>query len=191
MRTLIGGTDSNEYVKVGHILNAFGVHGFAFLLLTLSLLNTVIFMVPFLSILFGLPMIILSGQMVVGFRIPIFPRFVRQAVIKRDRLATGLEKAIKGVERIERYIKPRLSFLSNPHLDRLHGLTALVLAVMVAIPIPLFNIPPSIALILLGIGILQRDGLFIIIAYSLGFWCLILLKSLGHIAHALTLNAST
>ena len=143
-------------------------------------------MVPFLSLLFGIPMIILSAQMVVGLHTPIFPRLIRARTIPRPILVKGLDQTIQGIEKIERYIKPRLGFLSLPRLDRVHGMTALILSIMVSIPIPFFNIPPSLALALLAIGILQRDGFFIILAYSLGFWCLILFKSLGHMAHALT-----
>lgn len=186
MRSLLGRVSDNENVRVGTILQALGVQGFAFLILTLSLLNIFIFMVPFLSLLFGIPMIILSGQMVVGLHTPIFPRLIRYRTIPSPIVVKGLNQTIHGMEKIERYIKPRLSFLSSPRLERFHGMTALILSIMVSIPIPFFNIPPSLALALLAIGLLERDGFFIVLAYSLGFWCLILFKSLGHIAHALT-----
>jgi hypothetical protein len=58
-----------------------------------------------------------------------------------------------------------------------------MLAVMVSLPIPLFNTPPSVGLAALAIGILQRDGLFIVAAYGIGFWCLMLYRSLGSVAH--------
>lgn len=173
-------------VRVGHILHIFGIRGFAFFLLMLSLLNIVIFMVPFISVLFGLPMILLSAQMVVGIHTPIFPHFIRDRTLPQKTLIEGIEKSIRGLLAIERYIKPRLCFLSDTRLNRVHGFAALILAVMVTLPIPLFNVPPSIALAVLAIGLLQRDGILITIAYMIGFWCLILFKSLGHLAQHLT-----
>ena len=173
-------------VRIDHILHIFEVRGFAFFLLMLSLLNIFIFMVPFISVLFGLPMILLSAQMVFGIRTPIFPRFIRHRTIRQNLLVQGINQSIRGLEIIERYIKPRLYYLSHPFLNRVHGLTALVLAIMVSLPIPLFNVPPSIALAVLAMGLLQRDGLLIAVAYILGFWCLRLFESLGHLAHHLT-----
>jgi hypothetical protein len=186
MRQLMDAASHEEHITVGVILNAFGVRGFAFMLLMLSLLNIVIFMVPLISILFGLPMVILAAQMVVGLRAPVFPRFIRRQTIQREALLKGLERAIYSVEKIERYIRPRFMFLTHPRLDRVHGLLALVLAVMVTLPIPFFNMPPSLGLALLAIGMLQRDGIFIMLAYAVGVWCLWLFKSLGHFAHSLT-----
>jgi hypothetical protein len=175
-----------DTVSVGHILHIFGMRGFAFLLLTLALLNIVIFMVPFVSLLFGLPMVILAAQMVLGVQTPIFPSALRHRTVPAAALTRGLSVAIEGLEKIERYIKPRLGFLSAPELYRVHGFVAMVLAVMVTLPIPVVNVPPSIALALLGIGMLQRDGYFVIGAYAIGWWCLVLFRSLSHIAHVLT-----
>jgi hypothetical protein len=178
--------ETGDSISIGQILNLFGVRGFAFLLLVLALLNVVIFMVPLISMLFGLPMIILAAQMVLGLRAPIFPHVILDRTIKREALMAGLGHAIFWLEKIEHYIKPRLPLLTMPELDRIHGLLALIFAVMVTIPIPLFNVPPSLGIAFLAIGMLQRDGLFILFAYAIGYWCIILFKSLGHLAHSLS-----
>ncbi len=183
MRLLMDKAAHEERVSVGSILHLFGIRGFAFLLLMLALLNVVIFMVPFISILFGLPMVILAAQMVLGFHAPIFPAFIRRQTIQREALMQGLKRALYGVEKIEHYIKPRFMFLTHPALTRIHGLLALIMAVMVTLPIPLFNVPPSLGLAFLAIGMLQRDGIFILLAYATGAGCLFMFKSLGHIAH--------
>jgi len=185
MRHLIDDAAREEDVSIGHILQIFGVRGFAFLMLILSLLNIVIFMVPMISILFGLPMVILAVQMVLGLRVPVFPDIIRHRTIPRAPLVQGLERAIFWVEKAERYISPRFLFLAGPHADRVHAVLALVLAVMVTLPIPVLNVPPSIGLAILAIGMLQRDGLFILLAYAGGIWCLWLFKSLGHAVHSL------
>lgn len=173
---------NEESITFGTILHMFGVRGFAFLLLILSLLNIVIFMIPFSSILFGLPMVILSSQMIIGFHAPIFPAFLRRRTVQRDTVKAGLERAVYGVMKIEKYIRPRATFLTHPPLIRLHGLLALMLAMMVTLPVPLFNVPPAVGLALLAIGILERDGMFVVLAYAIGFGCLFLFKSLSHLA---------
>jgi len=182
MRMLMDKSATEDSISIGTILHMFGVRGFAFLLLILSLLNIVIFMIPFSSIVFGLPMIILAAQMVLGVHAPIFPAFMRRTIVRRVILNAGLERAIFGVTKIERYIRPRAIFLTHPALIRVHGLLAIMLAVMVALPIPLFNVPPAVGLAVLALGLLERDGLFVILAYAIGFGCLLLFKSLSHLA---------
>jgi hypothetical protein len=186
MRRLMDKAAHEETVSVGHILDTFEVRGFAFIILMLALLNIVIFMVPFISFFFGLPMVILAVQMVLGLHTPIFPEFVRRQTIRREPLLRGLEKSVLWMSKVEHYIRPRFAFLSDPRLNRLHGMLALVLAIMVTLPIPLFNIPPSIGLALLAIGMLQRDGIFIVTSYAVGGWSFMLFRSIGHFAHSLT-----
>jgi hypothetical protein len=180
MRRLMDGAAHEETVSIGHILQVFGVRGFAFIILMLALLNIVIFMVPFISFLFGLPIVILAVQMVLGLYTPIFPQFVRHQTIRREPLLHGLEKAVLWMTKIERYIRPRFAFLSDPRINRLHGMLALILAMLVTLPVPLFNILPSVGLISLAIGMLQRDGIFIVASYAIGGWSLMLFRSIGH-----------
>jgi hypothetical protein len=182
MRKLVDTAAQSESVAIGRILHICGMRGFAFLLLILSFLNIVIFMVPFLSFFLGLPMIILSAQMVMGLSAPIFPGVIRRRYIQRGPLIEGVTRAARWLDKIERYIKPRILVLSSPQLMRVHAFFALFMAVMVTLPIPVINVPPSIALAFLSLGILERDGIFILVGYTIGVWCLWLFASLGHLA---------
>jgi hypothetical protein len=173
-----------ERVSVGDLLRAFGLRGFAFLLLALALLNLVVFMLPGLSVLFGLPMVYLAAQMVMGRKAPLLPSFLTRQTVGRALLVKGLEEGSAKLSRIEPYLRPRLPLLTGPFLDRLHSLVALLLACMVALPIPFVNMPPSVALIVLGLGIMQRDGVFVIFAYLLAGWSLWIFGTLRHIALA-------
>ena len=186
IRDLLEKAGSETRVSVGRVLHVFGVRGFALLLLVLSLLNIVIFMVPLISILFGVPMVILAVQMVLGLKAPIFPAALRRQSIPRSALMSGGARVVGWVAKIESYIKPRFLFLSSPWLIRVHGVVLMLLAVMVTVPVPLFNVPPSLGIAFMAIGLLQRDGLFIVAAYAVAAWCLILFQSLGHVAHSLT-----
>jgi len=145
----------------------------------------VIFMLPGLSILFGLPMVILAVQMVLGLRTPIFPRFIRHRTVRRDVLSRGLALGIRGMQKTEHLLRPRFLILSGPHLDRLHSMLALVLSMMVALPIPFLNLPPSLGVVVLALGLMQRDGAFIAASYVIAGWSLWLFGSLSHVAQAL------
>ncbi len=185
MRQLLNEAAGGKSIRIGDILHLFGRRGFAFLILILAMLNILIFMVPFISILFGLPILILSAQIALGLLEPIFPRVLLNREIPRSVFVLGLEKAIFWVQKIEIYVKPRLLFLSSPYIYRVHGIIALILAVMVTMPIPIFNALPSVALAFLSIGLLQRDGVFVVIAYVAGVGCMAIFKSISHAAHIL------
>ena len=172
-------------LTVGAMLHLFGVRGFAFFLFVLALMNMVIFMLPGLSILFGLPMVILAVQMVLGLRTPIFPRFIRHRTVRRDVLSRGLALGIRGMQKTEYLLRPRFLILSGPHLDRLHSMLALVLSMMVVLPIPFLNLPPSLGVVVLALGLMQRDGAFIAASYVIAGWSLWLFGSLSHVAQAL------
>lgn len=175
----------DEDLGVAQVFRLLGVHSFVFFLLVLALLNIAIFMVPGLSIVFGVPMVILAVQMLLGLAAPIFPNFIYGKRIKASLFHRGLDLAVLALEKIEPAIRPRLLFLTSSWTKKLHSLAALVLAFLVAIPVPLLNLPPSVGLILLCIGLMQRDGLFILGAYMFAGWSLWLYESLGQAAQGL------
>lgn len=174
-----------EEVRVGRLLQIFGVRGFAFLIFVLALLNVVIFMLPGVSLLLGLPLVVLTVQMVLGLRTPLFPIFIRRRAINRAALMRGIDLGIAVMEKVEHLIRPRFRFLSSAPVNKAHSILAMLMAVLMAIPIPFLNIPPSLGLITLSLGMMQRDGLFIVAAYGLAGWSLWLYGSLGHVAHVL------
>ncbi|MGE4352241.1 MAG: exopolysaccharide biosynthesis protein [Bdellovibrionales bacterium] len=185
VRHLEANLPEEEDMTVGQFLPLLGVHGFVFFILVLGLLNIAIFMLPGLSIVFGIPMVIMAVQMLLGLQAPVFPAYVCQHPLKGSVLRKGLHIAASALEKIEPAIKPRLLYLTYPSIIRFHSVAALVLAFMVAIPIPFINIPPTIGIILLSIGLMQRDGVFICGAYLFGIWSLGLYESLGRAAQGL------
>ncbi len=145
-------------------------------------MNLVIFMVPGVSLLFGLPLVILSAQMVLGFRSPLLPSFIRHRSIRCGALIRGLDLGAAVMDRFERFVRPRWWLAAGPHMDRIHSLAALLMATMMTLPIPVLNAPPSLGLVVLAIGMIQRDGVFVLGAYALGAWSLWLFGSLGQMA---------
>ena len=72
---------------------------------------------------------------------------------------------IQGIEmRIERVLKPRLATLTGPAATRLIGVVCFLLALLAAIPIPLFHMAPAAAILLFGLALIYRDGALVIVA---------------------------
>jgi len=171
-----------EDIAVGQFLPLLGVHGFIFLILVLALLNIAIFMLPGLSVLFGIPMMIMAVQLLIGLKGPVFPSFIRRRRLSLPALHKGLRLAAQGLEKIEKAVRPRGLFLTHPLLFKIHTIVILLLSLMVALPVPFVNIPPTLGVILLSIGLMQRDALFILSSYVFCLWSLWLYESLGRAA---------
>jgi hypothetical protein len=65
------------------------------------------------------------------------------------------------LERAETLLKPRASILAMPPVEYLVGSICLLLALVLVLPIPLGNMLPALAISLMALGLLERDGVWI------------------------------
>lgn len=119
---------------------------------------------PGTSVFFAVPLMIVSVQMILGRSSPWFPARIDRRGVKKSELQRLIGK-IHGVEaRIERVLKPRVPTLTGPAATRLIGLVCLFLALLAAVPIPLFHMAPAAAILLFGLALIYRDGVLVIVA---------------------------
>lgn len=119
---------------------------------------------PGTSVFFALPLMIVSAQMVIGRSSPWFPARIDRRGVKKIELERLIAK-MAGVEaRIERVLKPRMASLTAPTATRLIGVVCFLLAILAAIPIPLFHIAPAAAILMFGLALIYRDGALVIAA---------------------------
>jgi hypothetical protein len=113
---------------------------------------------PGTSAFFALPIMIISAQMLFGRASPWFPaRLDRRGVTKQE--LRRLIGKIGWLEvRVERIFRPRLARLTGPAATRVIGLVCLLLALVAAIPVPLFHVAPAAAILLFGLALIYRDG---------------------------------
>jgi hypothetical protein len=109
------------------------------------------------------PQIFVALQMIVGAHRPWLPSFVLQRSVTMKDFRTMVEKAEPHLQRIERLLRPRLSAMSSTLVERLLGLVLLLLSIIVALPIPFANQPPAIAQGLIALGLIERDGVVVLI----------------------------
>jgi len=123
---------------------------------------------PGTSVFFAIPLIIVSAQMVIGRASPWFPARIDRRGVRKSELERLVAKMHGFEARIERVFKPRLGKLTGPTATRLIGLACLFLALLAAIPIPLFHMAPAAAILLFGLALIYRDGVVVIAAAIAG-----------------------
>ncbi len=68
------------------------------------------------------------------------------------------------LERLEKICKPRFPIVTEPIGKILIGIVIFVLGVIMILPIPLLgNMPPGFAASVIAIGMIERDGLVVLI----------------------------
>ena len=119
---------------------------------------------PGTSVFFALPLMIVSAQMVLGRSSPWFPARIDRRGVKKSELERLIAKMAGLEARIERVLKPRIASLTAPTATRLIGVVCFLLAILAAIPIPLFHMAPAAAILLFGLALIYRDGVLVIVA---------------------------
>lgn len=133
-----------------------------------------------LSAFVGIPLMLVSAQLMLGFRQPWLPRWILKRSFKRQHFEKPIYRVLRHLEKLERFFKPRWQFFTHPAFERLIGLLLVVLAVIIALPIPFGNMLPAIAVVLVCLGMIEKDGL--VLAISSVIICLILMVAIGAIA---------
>lgn len=154
---------SETDVPVGILLYRLRRRSFGGLLFFLSILS----LIPGISIFAGIVMIILSVQLLLGFKAPKLPRFMSEYRVSAKNLKTTLKHAAPKIERLEKYIQPRLLSFTLFPFTLMIGLLVLCLSAMVIVPLPLTNFLPALSICLMSLGLLERDGLLIFVGLAL------------------------
>jgi hypothetical protein len=128
---------------------------------------------PGTSAFFALPILIVSAQMVFGRATPWFPARINRRGVKTKELQRLISKMGWLEARVERVFKPRLASLTGPTATRVIGVICFLLALVAAIPVPLFHVAPAAAIVLFGLALIYRDGALVIVAAIAGVLSLV------------------
>jgi hypothetical protein len=160
--------DGTGFLRLGQVVAALGDRGYGLLIFILSLPNVLPIYIPGLSAVFGVPLALIALQMMLGLPRPWLPQALLRRPLRRQEFAGMTRRILPWLARLERALKPRLPILTSPWAERAIGLFALMLAIMLALPIPFTGIPLGAALALMGIGLLERDGFVLMAGLAAG-----------------------
>jgi hypothetical protein len=157
-----GAEPRSEAITVGELVDKAAEGGFGFLIGVLTLIA-----IPFfgLSTPFGLAIALLGAQLMFGRQQPWLPQRAR----RRELRMTMLDRVLGLVSRRARWLaglsRRRCEYLILPRLVGL-GIVLLALGLALPIPIPGSNLVFLIPLLMYAIGVLERDGLWILLGYA-------------------------
>lgn len=156
-----------ETVTVGDLLNAVGRRSYGPVLLLLGFIAiSPLTIIPGANFLVAFVTLIFTIQMVVGRKYPWIPKRALTFSFQRKHLIMGVAAADKYVAQVDRFLKPRLTFLTQTPFAQLVAL-ACAAAALVTFPlgfVPFGPFVPSLAILLFGLAITARDGFVIILA---------------------------
>jgi hypothetical protein len=156
-----------EAISIKEIIEAFGERAFGFVLILFSLPNCVP-NIPGIAGIVGTPVLIFGIQMMLGHKRPWLPGFILRKTVSVAKFKRLIDIAEPKLQWLESFCKPRLCPLFGPIGDRVVGLFAVLVALSVLIPFPGTNFPPSIALVIASIAIMEEDGYLLIVGYLIG-----------------------
>ena len=144
----------NEEVSLGDLADMLGDRAFGILILLLSLPA----LLPGVASVFGLPILVLGIQMGLGLRRPKLPAFLARRHFKRSHILRLAENSTRWLARVEGFVRPRPgAFVSNAG-DRLVGWLTAYSAVMIILPGPGTNGPPTFGTMIMALGVVESDN---------------------------------
>ena len=124
---------------------------------------------PFMSTALGAPMLLIGAAVVMN-RVPWLPDRLLDHALPSETVQHVLERAAHMASRFEHLVRPRLLTLTATHFaNSVNGvvLVAAVLLLMAPLPfVPFANTLPGIGIILLCLGMAERDGVVILAGHA-------------------------
>jgi hypothetical protein len=183
------GRNASGPVSIATIRDALGDRSFAALLVFFSAIN-LLPLPPGTTLILGLPLILVSAQMVVGKTSAWLPRFVLDKSLNPAQFRRLSGSLVPRLQKLERFVQPRYWPFYPSHDERVIGLLALIMGITVTLPIPFGNWFPALSTTLLGLALSERDGLILGVAVTIGVLALCLVAFvIGSAAYAVHIVA--
>ena len=161
-------SQESERLTVGDIIAVLRDRAFALLVVLLGLPNCLP-MPPPIPLVCGLVLLVIAIQIVAGMSAPWLPRRLLDQSIARETVAKAVKRAVPLLRRLERWSRPRLSVFDGALGMRGMGVLILALALALIVAPPFFGqIPLGLAVSLIGLGLVERDGFVVLIGLVIG-----------------------
>ena len=156
-----------DAISLDSILGQLHERAFGLFLLVLALPCCIPFLYGIPQIV-SLPLMFVSVQILMGRQTPWLPERLAARTVSVDGLQNLARRAAPWLRRIEAISRPRHAQLTRAPLDRVVGLSLVFFSASILVPLPGTNTVPGFAVVLVSMGLLQRDGILVIVGMILG-----------------------
>ncbi len=157
---------AEETVTAAEILDALGPRAFGLSIIVI-MAPVCLPMPPGVPTVAGVILTIFALQLMLGFKTPWLPGWVKRHSINRKKLLNAIDTLERRLNFVERIAHPRWKFMTGGFGARIIGAVFLVLGLILILPIPfLGNLPPAIAASVLALALAQRDGLLTLAGFA-------------------------
>ena len=156
-----------ETVTLDWIMGQLNERAFGLFLLILALPCCIPFLYGIPQIV-ALPLMFVSAQILIGRRVPWLPTGLAARSVAATDLRSLAERAGPWLRRIEALSRPRLGALTRVPFDRIVGAALVLFSASILVPLPGTNTVPGFAVVIVAMGLLQRDGILVILGGVLG-----------------------
>lgn len=171
-----------DTVRFGDLIERLDQRAFGILLVAFAL-PCAIPGPPAVTSFLGVPLLLVALQMVSQRSVPWLPRRLQDYELRQTVVNSFIARALPWVQRLEALSKPRLEILTGGNAERLLGLLIAVLALCIMIPLPLSNLPPGIAIVILGFALIERDGALLTLGLVAAVIALIIMVGVVQLAY--------
>lgn len=140
-------------------------------MLLICALSTLPFLIPVsipgVSTVFGAAIVLIACSVLLN-RLPWLPKRIQEKQLDTARLIPALKKGASLIARLDKWIKPRALYLTSAAMLRLDALAIAFGGLLLMAPfglIPFSNTAPAAAILFLTLGMIQRDGVFVLLGY--------------------------
>lgn len=162
--------DSEDEVSIRDVLSEFGDRSFMPFMLILALIGiTPVGAIPSVPTFLGLCIAVVAAQFAFGRKHVWLPGFIADRSVNSNKLSKGTDKAHSVAETLDDLTKPRLEWLTRGPSRRVAGGIILVLCVCLPVleVVPFAAAAPFLAIAILSLALMVRDGLVLLIGGAL------------------------
>lgn len=149
-------------LRLGDLLDQTAERGFGLLMLLLGLPMLIPVLPPGSSTVVGPIYAVFAIQMLRGSGRPWLPRSLQDRVLSPRAVHILRDRGLPMIRAIERWSRPRRFWPGERVGVRIVAVATLVMGVILLGPFPFLNTPPAVAVMLLGVALLNRDVVFLL-----------------------------
>lgn len=153
-----------ENIDVGTLLEALKDRSFGIILILFALPNAIL---PVAWVL-GTPILLFAIQMTMGRQEPWLPEIMRRPKLSRETFIKVMDYVSRYLAVIESWLKPRWNWLTTNRMERVIGAYLVFLTVVLLVPVPFGNALPSFGIAIIAAGLLEKDGVAILVGAIIG-----------------------